>query len=90
MDATWMTLLFKPLLAVAFVAAYYFGIIVPIRWMRRRLPNHPVVEFLFRERGTDKAATLDEGVFEDVSVSDRQPPHDGSRPRRIAQSFDQD
>ncbi len=44
-------LLLKPLLFVLFVAAYYFGIIVPLRWVRRRYPNNRVIHFLFRERG---------------------------------------
>jgi hypothetical protein len=41
----------KPLIAVAIVALYYFGIIAPLRWIERRLPNNAFVRFLFRERG---------------------------------------
>lgn len=44
-------LLLKPLIAMAMVALYYFGIIVPLRWAQRRLPDNAFWRFLFRERG---------------------------------------
>lgn len=46
----------KPLIAVAIVAAYFFGIIVPLRWLERRLPNNAFVRFLFRERWRQRSA----------------------------------
>lgn len=57
----------KPLLALAIVAGYYFGILLPVRWLRRRLPNNRVVDFLFRERGRHRpgpAANADQRLLD--------------------------
>lgn len=51
MSTTWLALVVKPLIAMGFAAVYYFGIIVPVRWVQRRYPHNRVVQFLFRERG---------------------------------------
>jgi hypothetical protein len=50
METTWLALLIKPLALVAFVAAYYFLIIVPVRWLRRKYPNSKWANFLLRDR----------------------------------------
>ena len=55
MSAWLPTLALKPMIAVGIVVSYYFGIILPLRWLRRRLPNNAVVQFLFRERGRQRA-----------------------------------
>lgn len=49
-------LLLKPLIVVAMFAAWYFLVLVPLRLLYRRLPKNRVVEFLFRERGSQGAA----------------------------------
>lgn len=51
MPAWAFALLLKLPIAVGMVVAYYVGIILPLRWLHRRLPNNAVVRFLFRERG---------------------------------------
>jgi hypothetical protein len=44
-------LLLKPAIGLAMIAAYYFGIIVPLRWANRNLPDSKLKRFLFKERG---------------------------------------
>jgi hypothetical protein len=51
MPAWLLALLLKPLIGVAIVAAYYFGIVLPLRRAERRLPKNAFLRFLFRERG---------------------------------------
>lgn len=48
----WMlALLFKPLVALAIVGAYYLVIIRGLRWLYPKLPQNRLTNFLFRERG---------------------------------------
>lgn len=48
----WMlALIFKPLVALAIVGAYYLVIIRGLRWLYPRLPQNRLTTFLFRERG---------------------------------------
>lgn len=54
MPAWLLALLLKPVIGVAIVAAYYFGIVVPLRRAERRLPNNAFWRFLFRERGRQR------------------------------------
>lgn len=45
-------MLLKPVIGLAMIVAYYFGIIVPLRWAKRRLPPSKWKDALFRERGS--------------------------------------
>jgi len=45
------SLLLKPLIGFAMIAAYYFFIIKGLRWLYPRLPKNRLVDALFRERG---------------------------------------
>lgn len=46
----------KPLFAIGLIALYYFALIVPLRWLDKRLPDTPLKRFLFRERGRYRPA----------------------------------
>jgi hypothetical protein len=41
----------KAPIAVGIALAYYVLILLPVRWLRGRLPDNAAMRFLFRERG---------------------------------------
>lgn len=54
MESWLLALLLKPVLFVLMAAAYYFVIILGLRWLYPRLPKSRFVDFLFVERANRK------------------------------------
>lgn len=51
MQSSWLALLFKPLLLVGFVFAYYLIVYKGSHFIGRFIKNPKLYDFLFRERG---------------------------------------
>lgn len=49
-----LALALKFAVAYALAALYFFGLLRPLEWLRKKLPRSRWVEVLFRERGTDR------------------------------------
>ncbi len=68
----WAVVIAMKIVAAWFLAAlYYFGLLRPLEWIRRRLPDARWVDVLFRERGTGGAS------------KPARPPNDGLKQRAI-------
>lgn len=76
MNSWGWSLLLKPVIGLAMIAAYYFVIIKGLRWLYPRLPKNRLVEALFRERG--KGVEPQYGPGHDSVVRERRSSGSGS------------
>lgn len=76
MPAWSWSLLLKPVIGLALIAAYYLVIIRGLRWLYPRLPKNRLVQTLFLERGKDVAPQYGPG-YESV-VDERRRGGSGS------------
>jgi hypothetical protein len=66
---------YKVVAAVLIAAGYYVLILLPLRWLHRRLPDNRFVRFLFRERGRQgagPATDLRQGRLDDPPLIGRE------------------
>lgn len=70
-----LALVMKPVIGFALALAYFFVLLLSLRWVERKLPDSRIKRFLFRERGrysTRRPTDTSKRAFNDVPLVGRE------------------